>query len=1140
MHLNVHSEYSLLDGACTIDRLLEKAREYKMPAIALTDHGNLFGAIEFYKKAFSAGIKPVIGCELYLTPGSMRDKDKNSKDSLYHVTLLAKNAEGYRNLIKLVSAAHLDGFYYKPRIDKELLSALSGDLVVLSGCLKGEVSRLVLSGRMDDAVKTAIEYRDIAGEGDFYLEVQDGGLEEQKSLNASLAEISKETGIPLVATSDCHYINREDARHHAILLCIQTATNLDDPKRMKFSTDEFYFRSPEDMSRLFSDMPEALSSTLEIADKCNLELELGRHYIPKFSLPEGKTSKDFIEELCRKGLEEKYPEPGDIQEKRLRHELDVIESMGFENYFLIVWDFVNYARSKKYGVGPGRGSAAGSLVSYALGITSIDPLKYDLIFERFLNKGRKKLPDIDIDFSDEHRGDVISYVRKKYGKDRVAQIITFGTMAARGAIRDVGRALGMSYAEVDRIAKLVPGELNIKLEDAMAKEPELKRLAEADGGTARLMESARALEGTVRHSSTHAAGIVISDRELTEYVPLMKDKDGEIVTQYPMEALESVGLLKMDFLGLKTLGVIQDALDNIKTVHGKDIDIESIPLDDEKTFSLLKDSKTSGVFQLESAGMRDLLRKLEPERLEDIIAVLALYRPGPLGSGMVNDFIQRKHGAIPVEYDHPVLEPILKETYGVILYQEQVMRIASAFSGLSLEQADDLQRAIGKKIPEIMDQQEELFVKCAGGKGINKKTAKKVFKLIAFFAGYGFNKAHSTAYAMIAYRTAYLKANYLREFYAALLSNDMGNTDKLTGYIKECAGLGLKVLPPDVNKSFADFTVEGDDIRFGLGAVKNVGLLAIKSIVETRKEKGEFRSIYDFCESVDLRLLNKRVVESLIKCGAFDNFSASRSHMFAVVDKAVSMGQRAQKDKKSGQASLFEGLEDNDCQGNGNSHYPDIEEWHEAELLSGEKEMLGFYISGHPLVKHEGLVRAYASNTTGAVREMKDGDHVEIMGVLTSIKAITTKSGKKMAYARVEDLEGEAEVIFFPGDYEKYAHLLEIDRIVHVTGKLDLRQDEPKISAETVLPLEDVERHLSKSAHIKLLSTGIETQDIEKLKDALLNCPGECPVYIHIVDSYNKREVVMDRNPILKIQPGEEVARKVKELLGEGAIYFRR
>ena len=1129
-HLHVHSEYSLLDGACRLPQLMRKAHECKMPALALTDHGNLFGAIQFYTQALDSGIKPIIGYEAYIAPGSRFDRTAHSiKDASSHLTVLVKDETGYKNLMKLATLAYFEGFYYKPRIDREALDELKEGLIVLSGCLKGEIPHLIQNDLFEQAQKVAGEYKDMLGDGNFYLEVQDHGIVDQRKVTEGLLRISRDLEIPLVATNDCHYIEQSDSEAHGVLLCIQTGSTINDPGRMKFSTDNFYFRSTKEMEKLFSSVPGAILNTIDIAEKCNLELSFVENLMARFAVPEGKTPESYLEQLCREGLKARFGSANKKALERIEHELSVIKQTGYTSYFLIVWDVVRYAKENGFRVGPGRGSVVGSMVAYVLGITEVDPVRYGLIFERFLNSARAG--DFDIDFCDENRSAIIEYVTAKYGTENVAQIITFGTMAARGVIRDVGRVLDIPYGEVDRIAKLVPNEPDINLDGAMDREPELREIAKRDEKVKRLLSIAKSLEGLTRHASTHAAGIVISDKKLTDYVPLLKGRDGEILTQFPMESLEKVGLIKTDFLGLKTLSVIQKTLQNIEKTHGKKISIEEVPFDDLKTLELLREGKTLGVFQLESSGMRDILRKLEPQKFEDIIAVVGLYRPGPLGSGMVKEFINRKHKLTSIQFDHPALEPILTDTYGVILYQEQIMRIASKLAGFSLEQGDILQKAISKKIPEVMERQRGFFVDGAVKNGVKKEVANKVFDLVTHFAGYGFNKAHATAYAMIAYQTAYLKAHYLREFLSALLSSEMDNTDKLVTYIGECESFGVKVLPPDVNESQGRFQVTEEGIRFGLVAVKNVGASAIDSIVHTRDEKGKFTSLYDFCERVDLRLVNKRVVESLVKCGAFDCLGATRSQLFAAIDDAIGVGQRLQKDRLSGQFSLFDTESDF-------GEYPQIPEWHEGELLSFEKQVLGFYVSGHPLARYEKLVKTYSTASSIGLHELEDGAYVGVAGIVTGIKRITTKKGNRMAYVQLEDLEGTGEVIFFPNSLEEYAALLKQDALIYVRGTVDSRQDVAKVVAKEVIPLSEVEKHLAKSAHIKLIITGLEEETLLSLKEVLLSYPGNCSVYFDLKNGPH-REIILGGNPELRIEPGQELMKKVEELVGEGSVSFK-
>src|SRR5262245_7233473 len=897
VHLHVHSEYSLLDGAAQLDGLVQKAKELKFPALAITDHGNLFGAVDFYLAAQKAGIKPILGCELYIAPGSR--KERGSQDGGYeganHLTVLARNLTGYKNLIKLVSKAFLEGFYYKPRVDKELLAAHADGLLVLSGCLNSEVSRLISGGEVDKAKTAAGWYREVFGKENYFMEVQAHGLDEQARVTAETLTIARSLGAPIVGTNDSHYLEAGHARAHEALLCIQTGSTSLDPKRWRFSTEEFYVKSAEEMAKVFADLPDACRNTLAVAERCNLTLEFGSFHLPRYLVPEGHTLNSYLEHLARQGLARRYgPSPGDAAEARLHHEIGIIEKMGFAGYFLVVWDFIRWAREQGIAVGPGRGSSAGSLVAYCLGITNIDPLRYGLLFERFLTPERISMPDMDIDFADDRRDEVIRYVADKYGRDRVAHIITFGTLGAKAAIRDVGRVLGMAYNDVDRIAKLVPAfPLNITLDEAYQKSPPLAEMVRTQNQVKELWEVARALEGGTRHASVHASAVVISDEPLDEHIPLYKDpKRPELITGYAMGPIEKLGLLKMDFLGLRTLTVLANTVKLPRGSREIELDFEKVPLDDRATYELLGEAKTFGVFQLESAGMRDALRGLRPERLEDVIAIVSLYRPGPME--LIPDFINRRHGRAKITYEHPAMETYTRETYGIMVYQEQIMQIASEMAGFTMGEADTLRRAMGKKDRELMAQQRDKFVVGCKERGTATAKAERVWELMEKFAGYGFNKSHAGAYGLVAYHTAYCKANYPVEFMAALLTSEMGDTDKIVKYIEECRAMGIRVEPPDVNVSQVTFSVSGQAIRFGLAAIKNVGEAAMETILATRETDGGFQGLEDFCARVDLRLVNRRVVESLIKAGAFDSLGLSRAHLITTVEAALEAGQRRQ------------------------------------------------------------------------------------------------------------------------------------------------------------------------------------------------------------------------------------------------------
>jgi DNA polymerase-3 subunit alpha len=1128
VHLHNHTEYSLLDGACRLSGLIARAVSEKMPALAITDHGNLFGAIKFYQEARKAGIKPIIGCEVYVASQSRFEKTSAPTSvTAHHLTLLARNEEGYQNLIKLTTAGYLEGFYYRPRVDKQLLSKHCEGLIALSGCLKGEIPQLLKDNQVKEASEVAGRYQEMFGKENFFMEIGKQNVEGQDKINAGLIQLGRSLHAPIVATNDCHYLDRGDAEIQDILICIQTGKTIDDPGRMKFSTDEFYFRSAEEMKALFSELPEAVSATIEIAERCNLDLVFSKNRFPDFKLPPSfTTSNSYLKKLCYDGLRVYFPEGGTAIEDRLQHELKVIEAAGYASYFLIVWDLVHYAREKGISVGPGRGSAGGSLVAYLLGITEINPLQHGLLFERFLNSGRLKPPDIDTDFEYERRGEVIDYLRMKYGDDRVAQIITFGTMAARAAIRDVGRALNMPYAEADKIAKLIPNELNITLSQAMQKEPELKNLAGSDVRVARLLTLARRLEGFVRHASTHAAGVVISQEPLANLTPLFKATDSEVTTQYDMDSLADIGLLKLDILGLRTLTIINDTLSLLKKTQGKELSLKQIPFDDKKTFQLLSKAETLGVFQLESSGMQNLLKRLSITKFDDIIATIALHRPGPIGGGMIDEFISGKKGESPLRYDHPALKPILKDTHGVILYQEQIMNIVSKLAGFTLEQSDILQQAIGKKIPQVMDEQRQVFVAGAVKNKVEEKIAEKVFDLISRFAGYGFNKAHATAYALIAYQTAYLKANYTIEFMAALLSSEMGNTDKITTYINECRRMGIKVLPPDVNESQLSFTVVDNNIRCGLATVKNAGREAIRSIISARERKGKFTSFHQFYREVDLRVVNKRVVESLIKCGSFDSLGIYRSRLFASLGQTMALAQNEQRAREKGQMSLFS-IEENSF--DSSDTFPEIPEWPEEKLLSMEKEILGFYITGHPLARYDSIIKRYTS------RAEESGNEKEaiVSGIIANLKKITTKKNGQMAIFNLESTNGTVRVVVFPLAFEKFSAFIQADGVVFVKGKIDFREEHPQVNADEIIPISIADEILARALHIKL-GTSSEKQR-RALKETLFSHPGNCPIYLHLLTEDKKEVVILvDRG----CKPTQSLLTSAEKLLGKGALTF--
>lgn len=1134
VHLHVHSEFSLLDGAARIPDIIRGAKEQGMYAVALTDHGNMYAAIDFYAAAREAGIKPILGCEMYVAPRTRFDKETKEDRSPYHLTVLAKDLPGYRNLIKLASLASIEGFYSKPRIDRELLEKYHKGLVVLSGCLKGEVPSLIVQGKYEEAKRTAAWYRELLGE-DYYLEIQDLGLPEFKQLNPQLAKLAQELNIKLVATNDVHYVRKEDSYSQDVLLCIQTGTFLDEEDRLKLETEEFYLKAPAEMMALFAELPQAIQSTVEIAEKCNLGIEIGKLHLPHFPVPPEETPETYLEKLVWEGVKEKY---GVHAEKlllppelidRVKYELYTIEKMGYAPYFLIVQDFINYAKSRGIQVGPGRGSAAGSIVSYALGITNVDPLKYGLIFERFLNLERISMPDIDIDFCFERRNEVIEYVSKKYGADHVAQIVTFGTMAARGAIRDVGRVQRVPLPEVDRIAKLVPFGPEMTIEKALGSVKELRSLYEKDEKVRNLLDTAKKLEGLARHASVHAAGVVISEEALTENVPLQKIDENVTVTQYPMGDLEKIGLLKMDFLGLRNLTMIAHAIEIIKRTRGLKIDFQAIPFDDPKTYGLLSRGETIGIFQLESRGMRSLIKDLKPSTFEEIIALLALYRPGPLESGMVEDYVKRKHREVPVKYDLPELQPILRETHGVILYQEQVMEIASKVAGFSMGQADLLRRAMGKKKSKEMQMQKEFFIEGAVKRGVTRHKATELFNLCAKFAGYGFNKSHSTAYGVISYQTAYLKANYPVEFMAALLTSVMGNTDKVTDYINECRRMGIKILPPDINESYRNFTVTQEGVRFGLSAVKNVGVAAIDSIIEAKKKEGNFKSLAGFCQRIDSRAVNKKVIESLIKAGAFDSFGSSRAYNLSVLSRVLEKVAAEQKERANGQELLFEfqpqltGAElkiESDAQ---------IEEFSPEQMLRMEKEMLGLYISSHPLEHLRDSLEGQTSSRIADIAEMREGETVRIGGLLSDCRRLTTRRGDMMLIAAIEDLSGSIPLVVFPKTYERAAALLNNDEVVIVKGRLnrDMRTDELNVMADAVEPMEELEK--IRSLHIELVGIK-ENQVLNRMKEILSFFRGEDPVFVRM----DGKRIALGRNFNVDINP--ELVSQLENLLGTGAV----
>lgn len=1142
VHLHVHSQYSLLDGAIRFEDLFDRAKRYGMGAVALTDHGNMSGMIEFYQKAIAYGIKPIVGCEVYVAPGSRFDKKANEGgEGNYHLTLLVRDRAGYYNLLKLVSLAWLEGFYYKPRVDKELLARYHEGLIALSGCLKGEVAFHAGRGDMKKAMEVAQHYREIYGQERFYIEIQRNGVENQALVNERLKEVARTLRLPLVATNDCHYLDRKDARAHEVLLCLQTGKTLQDEGRLRFASDEFHFKSAEAMKDLFRDEPEAIANTVAIAEQCNLEIRFNEKHIPKITIPTGETAETYLERLARQGLDERlsrYRDRSDFKERevryraRLEEELKVIQSMGYAGYFLIVHDFIRYARSRGIPVGPGRGSAAGSLVAYALRITDLDPLEYDLIFERFLNPGRKSsMPDVDVDFCMEGREEVIRYVADKYGKENVAQILTFGKMQAKAVVRDVGRVLGIPYGEVDRIAKLIPNKLDITLDQALQQEPRLKEALSRDPQIASLFEIARSLEGLARHASTHAAGVVIANRPLMEYLPLQRGQDGEVMTQYAMKQVEAIGLVKFDFLGLKTLTLLDHAIKLIEKNRGVRVELSEIPLDDPEVYSLLGGGANLGIFQLESSGMRDLLVKLKPQSFKDIIALVALYRPGPLDSGMVGEFIKRRHGQEAIRYEVPALEEILRDTYGVIVYQEQVMRIASTLAQFSLEDADNLRRAMAKKDAAEMERQKAKFLEGAKKNRIPLRKAEKIFEQMETFGRYGFNKSHSAAYALLAYQTAYLKTHYRVEFMAALLTSEAQNADKIVKYISECREMGIEVLPPHINESVKGFAVVGDRIRFGLAAVKNVGDAALDAILSERERGGPFGSLFEFCERVDLRRVNRRVIESLIKCGAFDCCGVYRSQMLTVLDEILTECQSLQKQKEESQLSMFIPMT-----GGRRIRYPEIEEFPERQLIAFEKETVGFYISRHPLSRYEAVLRRSTIQDSSTLAYLESGAEVKVAGLVSGLKEITTKKGERMAFLTLEDMRGFVEVILFPEVFKASQALVQKGEPLLIRGILDVSEDQCKVKAQEIEVLSEPAGDAQAPLHVRIPLSVVTPPSVAELKKIVTAHPGRRPIILHLVNG-GKGETVIAFSERYGVEPSVRFQEEIRRLFQGVSVY---
>jgi DNA polymerase III subunit alpha len=1173
IHLHLHTEYSLLDGACKIGELLDQAAKQKIPALAVTEHGNMFSSVVFHDKARSKGIKPILGCETYVAPVSRHTKGGSMHESNNHLVLLAENEVGYRNLIKLVSAAYVEGFYYRPRIDKELLAQHASGLIGLSSCLKGEIPSHLRAEHEERAIQAAGTYSEILGPGNFFLEMQFQGIEEQRVVNQGLLRVARAANLPLVCTNDVHYLHRTDAKPHDILLCIGTGKTVNEPNRMRYHGDEFYLKSPEEMWQVFGDHPEALQNTVRIAERCQVDLGKTVNHLPDFDVPPGYTLDAYFEHVVWEGFTRRLPrleameQTGGLRHTiqeyrdRVEYEIRMIKQMKYAGYFLIVWDFIRYAKEHDIPVGPGRGSAAGSVVAWCMNITEVDPLHFDLIFERFLNPERVSLPDIDIDFCERRRGEVIEYVTRKYGRENVSQIITFGTMKAKAVVRDVGRALDIPYAEVDKVAKQIPAALDMTLEKALAENPVLKEMEANDPKVNELLAVARRLEGLSRHASVHAAGVVIAPKAITEFAPIYKGARDEITTQWSMKEVERMGLLKMDFLGLSTLTLIDDALTEIERTEGVVLDLDQLPVDDAKTYRLFQEGQTLGVFQFESSGMREILRKAKPQRLEDLIALNALYRPGPLRGGMVDDFIGRKHGRIEVKYDLPQLEPILSDTYGVIAYQEQVMRVANVVAGFTLGEADLLRKAMGKKNVDVMQAQRQKFLDGARKNSVPEKKAKALFDLMEAFAGYGFNKSHSTTYAWVAYQTGYLKANFPAHFMAALLTIESQNTAKVTMYLGECRDLEVKVLPPDVNSSELAFTVTPDGVRFGLGAVKNVGEAAALAIIDVRKREGRIRSLYHLCEQLDSRQVNRRVIESLAKAGALDSLGQSspalaslplnvlRARLFAAVEKAIDHGNRSRRDRDQGQAQLF-GIE---SAGPGepaaDSDLPDAVPWTEAQQLSAEKESLGLYWSGHPVERYLAELKAIGARTLAeltAMSEPEEGEdapaarsmEVVVGGIVGPVRSLKTRKGDRMAAFPLDDPHGSIEVVAFPETFAKSQALIQADTMVLVKGKFERDEESMRLLASEIVALDSVRERATRFVTIRLAMPPHGRETIEALADLLSRHKGDRRVCLELELRAGARplRVKADIAGPIRVRPSSQLVADVEQLCGAGAV----
>jgi DNA polymerase-3 subunit alpha len=1160
VHLHLHTEFSLLDGACRIGEVLDRAAELRMPAVAVTEHGNMFSAVIFHDEARKRGITPILGCEVYVAPGDRTDRSGTPGETANHLVLLAETNEGFHNLIKLVSSGYTEGFYYKPRIDKALLAQHSRGLIGLSSCLKGEVATGLRTDQAKKALAAAAAYRDILGPKNFFLEMQYQGIDEQRVVNTGLGPIARDLSLPLVCTNDVHYLRQTDQHPHDVLLCIGTGKSVSDEKRLKYHGDQFFLKTDAEMRQVFGDFPDALSNTLRIAERCDVTIGSGEAHLPTFAVPAGHTAESYFDHIVRQGFADRLrhwrrmDEQGTLRhplaeyEARLAFEIHMIIEMKYAGYFLIVWDFIRYTRERGIPVGPGRGSAAGSLVAYCMRITDVDPLHFDLYFERFLNPERVTLPDIDIDFCERRRGEVIAYVTEKYGRENVAQIITFGTMKAKAVVRDVGRVMEMPISEVDRVAKLIPNQLDMTLDLALAESPPLADLEGHDPRVRDLLAVARRLEGMTRHASVHAAGVVITPRPLTEFVPLYRSPkdDGEITTQWAMKEIERVGLLKMDFLGLSTLTLLDDAVKHIRETTGDLVDLVDLPLDDTKAYQIFQSGQTHGVFQFESSGMRDVLRRAKPQCLEDLIALNALYRPGPLRGGVVDDYIARKHGRVNIPYDLPQMEPVLKETYGVIAYQEQVMRLARELAGFTLGEADELRRAMGKKDAAKMAAKRAAFMDGCRARDIPEKKAKKVFEFIEYFAGYGFPKSHSTAYALLAYQTAYLKANYPRHFMAALLTIESQNSDKVALYLAECRELGVPVLPPDLNSSEMAFVVQADGVRFGLGAIKGAGEGAIQSILETRRTLGgRVTSLFELSEHVDLRLVNKKVFECLVKAGALDSLApggrgeylAWRARLLASLDRVLDHGNRHQRDRDQGQSQLFGGDEPTQAARDDAALLTAARPWTETEALTFEKEALGLYMSGHPLQRYAAVIAGAGARTPSALAQsMPD---CAVAGVVTGLRSLKTKKGDRMCVFMLEDEASKVEVVVYPEAFARSGGSAVDDAMLLVRGKYERDEESSKVVAAELVLLDLVRDKAVREVEILVSGVDVRRDALRKLDGVFERHAGDRPVLFIIdlnggADHYRVRVGTARR-----IRPSEPFVRDVEAICGGQSVVLK-